>query len=34
VIAPIVGTTQPERIDEYLGALHLDIDLLAMKQSL
>jgi aryl-alcohol dehydrogenase-like predicted oxidoreductase len=28
-IAPIVGTTQPERIDEYLGALHLDVDSLS-----
>jgi aryl-alcohol dehydrogenase-like predicted oxidoreductase len=28
-IAPIVGTTRPERIDEYLGALHLGVEALS-----
>jgi aryl-alcohol dehydrogenase-like predicted oxidoreductase len=32
VIAPIVGTTRPERIDEYLGAYGLDVAALTQGQ--
>ena len=32
VIAPIVGTTRPERIDEYLGAYALDVAALTQGQ--
>jgi aryl-alcohol dehydrogenase-like predicted oxidoreductase len=32
VIAPIVGTTRPERIDEYLGAYALDVAALTRGQ--
>jgi aryl-alcohol dehydrogenase-like predicted oxidoreductase len=32
-IAPIVGTTRPERIEEYLGALALDLAALDVDQS-